>query len=76
MPHQKGKEKFLASIVKVNTYSLVLATLTGIATNLITGIFSFLIYLHFLASLPHILGLEKFSAIEICQKLADKFPKK
>lgn len=73
---QNGKEKLFTGIVKVNMYSIMLAILTGLITDIFIGIISFAFYIHVIAVLPALLGLKKFSEIEILDKLREVFRKK
>lgn len=69
MGQQNSKEKLFMGIIKVNIYSAIFATITGIITDLFIGMISFTVYIHLIGALPVILGLERFSEEKIFNKL-------
>ncbi len=56
------------SLFKVNFYAALLAAATAAATDLLTGLLSFVVWLHIFAALPYIFDLESFSEKEILKK--------
>lgn len=59
MRELSGKDKFMLSFVTVHLTSITLSGITWILTDLLTGIISYLIYIHITAALVY-LGYDKY----------------
>lgn len=61
--------KLVRSIVKINFYAGVMAAVTALSTDIFTGLISFAVYLHLLASIPYLLDLKFFSEKKMIEKI-------
>ncbi len=51
MAEENGKEKFIKYFITIHIISLSLATVTGIITDLLKGLISYLVYIHLSAAM-------------------------